>query len=92
MVKSFEEVLIKKINEAQDGVDKYDFEMTNPKLDKIKLEFYTRQKKDYERDVKLLSFVMQVHEALQLEIDAENFRRIVATFYSDTVSEVMSND
>ena len=90
MVKSFEEVLIKKINEAQDAVDKYDFELTNPKNSTLKMELYTRYKKDYERDVKLLSFVMQVHEALQLEIDAENFRRIIGTFYADTVSEVMS--
>lgn len=79
--KTFEEIIVDRINVA---IEDKDFAIANMEEKELK--------KDACERIALLSFVQNIYDVMQLDVDDAAFRQIVGSFFTYMVNEVMNNE
>ena len=92
MAKSFEEVLIDRINSCDRAIKKYNYQLTNPGINNAEVGFCEMMIKSHERDEAFFTFASRINDTMQLDIDDAVFRRTIGAFFTELVKEVMKND
>lgn len=90
--KSFEEVVIDKINFNDEYVQRKTHDLVRPGISEIELEHILERIEDTKQENALFDFVLQVMQTMQLDIDDFTFRKTIGIFYTDLVNKVMGKE
>ena len=91
MEKTFEEVLIDRINFCDWSIDECNYRIKNPNFPNPYNDDYEGMLKRYKNDEACYTFISRINDVMQLDIDDVVFRRTVGTFFTELIKEVMGN-